>query len=275
MSESLDQLLGDLSAIDHFLEIESFIGKLASRSISINFERFQFDGLDDRELHYAITRGIATSKAARTYMPVVTGTLVLYLTGRFESFVREKIEIAARDIGKKCGQFDRLPKEMKVSLLNLTADVIKNPRKYGHAENGVRAFVKRLAAGYANITDNDPVNFECISITETNMRPDVLKDICERIGFSDIWNQLSTQSTMKLHFGNMDSGAVCRDAQAKLKKMMDERNSIAHPAATTTFPNAATVADYVDFIKTLCTEFESVIDTYVAVVQPANLPAAA
>ena len=268
MSEPLDQLLADLSAIDRFLEVEAFIGKLSSKHIPEGYEALKSGGMDDREFAELIGQGHGIAKSARTELPVVTGTLVLYLAGRFESFVREKIETAAREIGNKCGQFDRLPEKMRSSLLNQTVEVIKNPRKYGHAENGVRSFVRRLAAGYTSITENEPVNFECISITDANMRPDIFKDICDRIGFSDAWGHLSTQSGMKLFFCNMDASAVSKEAQAKLKKMMDDRNSIAHPASTTTFPNSATVSDYVAFVKMLCSEFESVLDTYVVVVQP-------
>jgi hypothetical protein len=268
MSESLDQLLKDLTAIDRFLEVETFIGKLSTKQMPDGFETLRSNGLDDREFALLITNGLSIAKGARAELPVVTGTLVLYLAGRFESFVKEKIEGAARDIGNKCGQFDRLPEKMRSSLLNQTVEVIKNPRKFGHAENGVRSFVKRLAAGYTSITEAEPVNFECISITESNMRPDVFKEICDRIGFTDAWTHLSTQSNMKLFFGSLDPSTVSRDAQSLLKKIMDDRNSIAHPASSTTFPNAATVSRYVSFIKVLCTEFESVLDMYVAVLQP-------
>ena len=268
MSEPLEQLLADLSAINRFLEVEVFIGKLSSKNVPECFEDLNSGGLDDREFSELIGSGLGIAKSARTALPVVTGTLVLYLAGRFESYIREKIEAAARDIGIKCGQFDRLPEKMRTSLLSQTIEVIKNPRKYGHAENGVRSFVKRLAAGYASITEKEPVNFECISITESNMRPDVFKDICDRIGFSDAWVHLSTQSNMKMYFNSMDASTVSREAQAKLKKMMDDRNSIAHPASSTTFPNAATVSSYVAFVKMLCTEFETVLDMYVAIVQP-------
>ncbi|UUZ68744.1 hypothetical protein LP416_02085 [Polaromonas sp. P2-4] len=270
MSEPLDQLLADLSVIDRFLEVEAFVGKFSTRAIPSNFEILCSGGLDDHDFSELISQGHATSKAARSGLPVVTGTLVLYLAGRFESFIREKIEAAARDIGTKCGKFDCLPKEMRTSLLNLTAEVIKNPRKYGHAENGALAFIKRLAAGYTEITEQDPVNFECISVTEANMKPDVIKEICERIGFADVWGQLAAQSNMKMFFSNMDAGAVSKEAQLKLKKMMEDRNSIAHPASSTTFPTTTAISEYVAFVRMLCAVFELVLDTYVAVVRPAD-----
>lgn len=270
MSESLDQLLADLSTIDRFLEAEAFLGRFASRPVPINLAGLASGGLEDREFQQLIDQGHAVAKGARPALPVVTGTLVLYLAGRFESFVREAVETAAREIGIKCGQFDLLPRAMRTNLLILTAEVIKNPRKFGHADNGARAFVKRLAAGYIAITEEDPVNFECISVTEANMRPDILKEICERLGLPDIWNDISAQANMKKHFETMDPVSVKREAYSKLNKMMDIRNSIAHPATSTTFPTATAISEYVLFIKELCTVFESVLETYVAVVKPAT-----
>jgi hypothetical protein len=268
MSESLDQLLADLSLIDRYLEIETFLGRFSSRELPLGAAALAQSGLEDREFYEFLSKAHLTSKAARSSLPVVTGTLLLYATGRFESFVRECIESAAREIGTKCGKFDSLPKTMRVSLLELTAEVMMNPRKYGHAENGVRAFVRRLAAGYVAITQDDPVNFECISVTDANMRPDILKEICERIGISDIWASMSAQAPMMKFFGNMDAGAVKKEAQSKLNEMMDDRNSIAHPAGTTTFPSSDKVSNYVSFLRDLCTVLESVVETHVAVVQP-------
>lgn len=271
MSEPLDQLLSDLSAIDHFLSIEAFIGNFSTKQIPNNFETLNYSGLDDREFSTIVTQGLLTAKIARSHLPLVTGTLVLYLAGRFESFVREKIGTAAREIGNTCGQFDRLPKNMQVSLLNQTVEVIKNPRKFGHAEAGVRAFVKRLAAGYSSINDKDPVNFECISITEANMKPEVFKEICDRIGFTEAWNQIAAQTNMKRFFENMDGSVVSKDAQAMLRKLMDDRNAVAHPVGATTFPNTVTIFKYVAFVKILCMEFEAVLDMYVALIQPLDI----
>lgn len=273
MSEALDQLYLDLGAIDRFLVVEAALGALAKSDPGDTLLPLKSGGLIDREFHDVVVHTHMTARAARAAMPVVTGTLLLYVAGRFESFVRETVAAAAREIGAKCGQFDRLPKAMKTSLTYWTAQVVQNPRKFGHAENGARSFLKRMAAGFVSITEEDPVNHECISVTESNMRHEVVKELCDRIGISDVWSQMSAQASLKKYFGTFDQQVVQRDAQTMLNKMMDERNALAHPAGATMFPTAQAIAQYVEFVKELATVFESIVDTYVQIVQPSPVVA--
>ena len=89
---------------------------------------------------------------------------------------------------------------MRTNLPIFTAKVISNPQKYGHAENVVRALVTTLASNLAVDAIVERVNHECLSLTESNMRADVLADLFKRIGVQNIWSEISEQATMKTFF---------------------------------------------------------------------------
>lgn len=272
MSEALEQLQADLKYVEKYLELDAFLGKLSSSQIPDQFSFMTNNGFDERQFHAMVTAGheIAKSQIAKQGLQVMTGTLILYIAGRFETYVRESIQVAAREIGNKCKKFDALPKKMKASLLETTASVMKEPRKYGHADGGIKSFINRLSAGFEEISDNNPVNYECISITESNMRPDMLSDICDRIGLNDVWSDISTQAAMKRHFGTRSSEEVKTLAKNQLNKIMDVRNSIAHPAASTTFPASSAVIKDLLYIGALCAVLDEVLDTHVSVVGSAQ-----
>jgi hypothetical protein len=85
------------------------------------------------------------AKRVHANLPLASGTLILYTCGRFESMTRTLFEDLCQRLVGKAGHFARLPKKMRENLPIFTAKVISEPRKYGHAENGVRAFVGRYA----------------------------------------------------------------------------------------------------------------------------------
>src|SRR5215470_5474366 len=75
------------------------------------------------------------TQAVHAEMPILNGVLLLYLAGRFENFVRELFEDLSDNIAGQCGQFAHLPRQMQENLTKFTAEVIANPRKYGHGDN--------------------------------------------------------------------------------------------------------------------------------------------
>src|SRR5947207_6445581 len=112
-------------------------------------------------------------------MPILTGTLLLYLAGRLENFVKETFEDLCDGLVSECGDFTHLPKPMQENLVRFTAEVIASPRKFGHAENGVIAFVNTLADNL-NRRPLNGVNSKCLSITTENMWPDTLNEMFVR-----------------------------------------------------------------------------------------------
>ncbi len=56
---------------------------------------------------------------------------------------------------------------------------------------------------------------------------------------------------MKIHFQLAREDDVSREAKAKLSNLMKGRNQIAHPSASTSFPDANQVLEYVSFLRIL------------------------
>ena len=184
-------------------------------------------------------------------MIVLNGTLLLFMTGRFESFVRNTFEELCNNISDKADRFNYLPKEMKQNLITYTAEVISNPRKYGHADLGVKHFVKTLSDNLADINDLTEINSACISITSENMRPKVFQDLFKRVGIKDIWEKISQQAKIQMFFETHDPGKARTNTIKYLNELMDKRNSIAHPSSSFTWPDHEYVQTTARFLKTL------------------------
>jgi len=195
-------------------------------------------------------------------LPLVSGTLILYTCGRFETMTRTLFEDLCQRLVTRAGNFSRLPRKMRENLPIYTAKVISEPRKFGHAENGVRAFVATLASNLAVDAAVDRVNHECLSITDANMRADVLSDLFARVGVVAIWTQLSEQASLKTHFQNSDSGQVEKKVKRKLNDLMDLRNKIAHPSGEFDWPSIDALRDYVQLLRLLARAMAELVSVY-------------
>lgn len=190
-----------------------------------------------------------TSKQTHTNLPIVSGTLILYTCGRFEAMARTLFEDLCQRLVSRATKFSKLPKKMRENLPIFTAKVIAEPRKYGHAEGGVRSFVTTLASNLEPEAIVTKVNHECLSITESNMRADILSELFSRIGAEKIWARISEQASMKIYFEQSDSSAVESLAKKKLNELMDLRNKIAHPSSELNWPSTGDIRDYVEFLR--------------------------
>ena len=190
----LDKIVNQLDFIEVLHQFSSCVPNVEEENTS----RFFIDAL---ALH-------VQTKKIRGSLPIISGTLILYTCGRFEAMTRTLFEDLCQRLVTRAGTFARLPKKMRENLPVFTAKVISDPRKYGHAENGVRAFVATLAANLEVDAKVESVNHKCLSLTEGNMRADTLSDLFERIGVIAIWKQISQQAALKAHFQNSDSDQV-------------------------------------------------------------------
>jgi hypothetical protein len=202
------------------------------------------------------------AKRINANLPLANGTLILYTCGRFEAMTRTLFEDLCQRLVKQAGHFARLPKKMRENLPVYTAKVISEPRKYGHAENGVRAFVTTLAANLASEASVAKVNHECLSITEGNMRADVLADLFARVGGADIWSQVSEQASLKTYFQEAESAKVENKARRKLNDLMDLRNRIAHPSGEFDWPSTEALRDYLRFLRLLSRGLADLVGVY-------------
>lgn len=193
----------------------------------------------------------AGAKFIHSNLPLASGTLILYTCGRFEAMTRILFEDLCQRLVTKAGSFARLPKKMRANLPIFTAKVISDPRKYGHAEKGVRAFVTTLASNLAVDAKVERINHECLSLTDANMKAEVLADLFGRIGAPTIWSQISEQASLKAFFHEADSRQVESKARRKLDDLMDLRNRIAHPSGELEWPSVDSLREYIHFLRLL------------------------
>lgn len=191
-----------------------------------------------------------TAREANIGLAFTPGTIVLYLGGRFEFYVKTIFEELSMNVALKCKKFDYLPKEFKESLVVQTSEVIKSPAKYGHGDNGRNTFITNLSN---NINGHDivDINSKCLSITSENMRPQILSDLFARIGAKEIWTKLGQQAKMQSFFETSDSAKAQKDAVKFLNDFMDIRNKVAHPSSTFQWPNTKTVIGHIDYFEML------------------------
>jgi hypothetical protein len=202
------------------------------------------------------------AKCIHSNLPLASGTLILYTCGRFEAMARLLFEDLCQRLATNAGSFARLPKKMRTNLPIFTAKVISEPRKYGHAENGVRAFVTTLASNLAVDATVERVNHQCLSLTEANMRSDVLADLFGRIGADSIWSQISEQATLKAFFHEADSKQVESKARRKLDDLMELRNRIAHPSGELEWPSIDSLREYIQYLRLLAKSMSELTYVY-------------
>jgi hypothetical protein len=190
------------------------------------------------------------SREANYGMVFLPGTIVLYLGGRFEYFIKTLFEELSMSIATKCKKYDYLPKEYKENLIALTSEVIKSPAKYGHGDGGVKTFITNLSNNINGIEITD-VNTKCLSVTSENMRPQILNDMFNRIGAKEIWAKLGHQAKLQTFFETADANKTQRDAMKFLDDFMNIRNKVAHPSGSFQWPDTKTVMKHIDYFEVL------------------------
>jgi RiboL-PSP-HEPN len=229
----------DLDRMKRILALAQAAGAL--RSCALDPESILLE-----DLRNAVIGLHAAVQLSHVEMPILNGVLLLYLAGRFENYVREVFEDLADTVAENCGKFTHLPKQMQENLIKLTAEVIANPRKYGHAENGVKTFVSRLADNLSG----EPltgVNSKCLSITSENMWPDTLSEIFGRIGAAKVWERVGQQARVQRFFQVDQPEKATSEARKLLIRFMELRNQIAHPSGALEWPRIDETLRYLDY----------------------------
>ena len=190
------------------------------------------------------------TKDAHKDMPILHGVLLLYLAGRFENYVKEIFEDLCDALAAGCTEFAHLPKKMQENLSSFTGQVVANPRRYGHAENGVVLFVNTLSENLAGKIVAG-VNSKCLSITEYNMWPDTLSEMFGRIGADKVWERIGQQATVQAFFQTGDPNRATAEAKAFLSAFMDTRNKLAHPSGALTWPSIEQAEQHVSYCEVI------------------------
>jgi len=191
------------------------------------------------------------SREKRTDLPVLSGSLQLYLAGRFEYCIRQVVEVVADEIGSRVCDYSGLPEQIRKELKAKTLEIAQNPARYGYDDSQAEALLS--AYMLSKSTNGRPVAIDSsvLSLTDSNMKDRVLADVLKRIGMQEVWVGIGKQATMKLELEKSSDGEATKEAQVRLNSIMDERNQVAHPTSNTVFPDPDQVAKTARFLRVL------------------------
>ncbi|WP_198013139.1 HEPN domain-containing protein, partial [Citrifermentans bremense] len=214
------------------------------------------------------------SHQRRTDLPVLSGSLLLYLAGRFEFFIRQVVQILADEIAGRAASYVALPQKLRTELKNLTLEVALRPSRYGFTEAEADVLLSSLVGNQRGTTMPLSISSDVLTITESNMRPKVLADLMKRVGMNDYWQELGKQAKVKLHIAKTVDGEASAEAQSRLNALMEDRNQIAHPTNTTNFPDTDQVLKNAEFLQIIAEVTVEIVSVYLASI-PAAAPAPA
>ncbi|WP_438859952.1 HEPN domain-containing protein [Achromobacter spanius] len=202
------------------------------------------------------------SRNRRTDLPVLSGSLVLYLAGRFEYFVRQVIQSTAEEIASKVASYAALPDSIRSELRVRTLEVAQQPRRYGFDDTESAALLESLVNNQKGAMAPLSINAEVLAITESNMKDRVVADLMKRVGMENFWSEIGKQAQVKLHLEKQSDRETTAEVQSRLNGIMDERNQIAHPTGATQFPDPDQVLASAAFLKVLSSVMADVLLVY-------------
>lgn len=208
------------------------------------------------------------SKLRRTDLPVLSGSLQLYLAGRFEYCIRQVVEVVADEVATRAMKYIDLPEAIRHELKIKTLEIAQNPRRYGYDDGQIDALLAALVASTGCTAPPVSINSAVLSLTDSNMKARILADLLKRVGMQDFWRDVGKQTTMKLALDKTTDGEATAEAQARLNAIMDERNQVAHPTSTTQFPDPDQVLKAAHFLKTLAATAVDLAKVYLAAYKP-------
>jgi len=196
---------------------------------------------------------IDTANQVRTDLPILAGSILLYVCGRFEYFVRELLAAMADDLAANATVYSDLPESVRSELMSGTLEVAKNRHRFGYTTSAVEQLLISLAKSLDVPVPGDPVSISSrvLSLTEANMNSRTLGDIFKRVNISGIWSEIGKQAPLKTYLAKVTDGDCTAEAMIRLDKMMTDRNGIAHPTGTTTFPDPDQVIESSEFLRVL------------------------
>lgn len=254
MKDILDEFITDMNDIIGLLSIFDTL-ELRKQSIDLKNNKVELNKPENAIYKLSFENSQGTKKAPGLFVP--------YVAGRFEIFIRTIFEETSTHVAKTYNEFVKLPEVFRKSLIEDTSKVIAAPRKYQHGEGARNTFIKNL---HDNIHTNNlsTINYQCISITDQNIKFDVVQKLFRKINYSGIWNDVSAQANIRAYFEGVDANQARNNCQSKLDTFMDNRNSIAHPSNEVTWMSSVELLDYITFLKEIATAITQVCPMYVA-----------
>lgn len=210
------------------------------------------------------------SKSRRTDLPILSGSLQLYLAGRFEYCVRQIVEVLADEIASKATRYADLPDAVRASLKTWTLEIAQNPKRYGFDDLGAEALLADLVANLSSSGGPVSIRSSVLSITEANMKDRVIAELLKRVGMQEYWKDLGKQASVKLALEKATDAETTSEAQSRLNAIMEERNQVAHPTGSTAFPDPDKVMAAAKFLRTLATTTVELAKVYLAAYKQAS-----
>jgi hypothetical protein len=216
----------------------------------------------------------AAAPGLRTDLPLMSGSMVLYVCGRFEYFVRQVVEAVGDDLASRVAKYDDLPATLREELKKQTFEIAQNHTRYGYSAAEAESLVLAFAA---NLSGPQPtggavsIKSRVLSITDANMHSRLLAEILKRVGVKEPWKDIGKQARLKIYLQTPSDGECTSEAQRRLDELMKERNQIAHPTGGTTFPEPAQVTRSADFLGALASVLVDVCQVYLAGTAPSTL----
>lgn len=242
----LEQFHADLQRAEHLLNLVKAFKKFATSSIPIEIE--------NTSVVWPAAVGLAESAPrVRTDLPIFSGSILVYVCGRFESFIREVVIMMADEMATGVKTFGELPEVVRTHLQSRTLEISQNPRRFGFAEAEVEGLI--IALGQNLLTPPTAgavtISSKVLAVTESNMNSRTLADVFKRVNVNGLWSDLGKQAPLKSHLSMGGDKECTTEASSRLDTIMRERNSIAHPVGTFTFPDPDQVLESVHFLKVL------------------------
>ena len=193
----------------------------------------------------------ARTSVVRTSLPTMAGSMVLYIAGRYEFFVRQIVEACAQEMVSHANSFDELPKALRTALRAFSLEVAKSPNRYQRSEAEANTVLDQYTSAVVATGNDLLIASGVISITDANMKAEILNDVLKRVGLSDFWREACKQNRVKLYYEENDEGSLQEKLKNDLNELMNQRNQIAHPTSSSTFPNHEQVLERVKFLGML------------------------
>lgn len=244
LNQISDDFRSDLDRFEHLLQIVKSLRDFGATSVPQEVHDGTVPWGEAAEL-------LGHAQQRHTDMPIFSGSLLLYLSGRFEYFFRAAVEAAAEEIAGACSTFSELPDSFQKALIQRTADATQNSRRYGYDQIEVAALINNLANNLNATTDVGTINAATLTLTDSNLRPDAAQELLTRIALKSYWVEAGKQSKLKFELQTSNDTETKDAARRRLNEIMDERNSVAHPTAGTNFPDPDKVLAYSRFLRIL------------------------
>lgn len=242
LEEILKDFHGDIQRAEHLLQLVNSFREFGGSCIPPAV----FDGSAPWPEALSL---MESAKHRRTDLPVLSGSLLLYLAGRFEYFVRQIVQEVADEIAQATPKYSDLPEILRTELRNRSLEVAQNPRRYGFDDNQANIILASLVDNHRDSGSPLTISSNVLSITEANMKDRILADLMKRIGMKEFWKDLGKQAQVKIHLEKTSDGDATQEAQRRLNSLMDDRNQIAHPTSTTVFPDPEQVLKSAKFLR--------------------------